>query len=120
MSDERLNLIRHYCDTTGVHLHDSDKDLLCMVLENPDKYNGFTSQMYSESDEGKDYRGEWSNYSQWQYRINIDDTFSIDKIEMLSCDDGYRRDDHWDWSNPWHITNIKRIVEILNEIRSEL
>ena len=38
MPSYQLNLIRNYCDTTGIRLSSFEKDLLCKVLENPAKY----------------------------------------------------------------------------------
>ena len=35
MPSDQLNLIRQYCDTTGIRLSSYEKDLLCKVLENP-------------------------------------------------------------------------------------
>ena len=43
MKSSQLDLIRQYCDTTGIRLSGSEKDLLCKVLENPYKYDGFVS-----------------------------------------------------------------------------
>lgn len=98
MHDYQLNLIRQYCDTTGYHLSSDEKDLLCMVLENSARYDGFTSELYETRDEGKDFRGRWDSTTNWQYRINIDSTLSIDKPFKHECD-GCIQDEHWDWYN---------------------
>lgn len=119
MPNYQLELIRQYCDTTGVRLSSRDKDLLCMVLENPGKYDGFTSELYTEHGSGKNVNGRWDSATKWQYRINIDSTLSIDSRYRHSAD-GYVQDDHWEWENAWHVTDIRRIIEILREIESEL
>ena len=118
MSDQ-LSLIREYCDTTGVHLSSSEKDLLCKVLEDPGRYDGFTSEERSEENSGRDYRGRWESSSTWQYRINVDSELSIDKRFKHECD-GYDQDEHWDWSNAWHITDVREMLEMLQEIEDEL
>ena len=114
MASDQLNLIRQYCNTSGIRLRSEDKDLLCKVLENPGYYDGFTTREFVESEEGKDFNGRWSTTTRWRYRINIDDTLNIDKWYKLSCDDGYRREEEC------NITDTRRIVEILREIRNEL
>ena len=119
MSSYQLSLIRQYCDTMGIRLSGSEKDLLCKVLENPAKYNGFTSELYTQHDSGKDYRGRWDSTSNWQYRINIASILSIDKRWRHEAD-GHVQDGCWDWRNAWHITNIREIIKILREIRAEL
>ena len=48
MTDNKLELIRQYCDTTGVRLHEWEKDLLCKVLSSPAYYNGFESRVFEE------------------------------------------------------------------------
>ena len=119
MADYQLNLIRQYCDTTGIRLSGSEKDLLCKVLEDPDRYDGFTSELYTENKHGRDYRDTWDSTSNWQYRINIDSELSIDKRYRHSCD-GYDQDKHWDWDNAWHITETRMIIRVLQEIKHEL
>ena len=119
MSDNQLTLIRAYCDTSGLHLSIYDKELLCKILEDPERYDGFTSELYTDETSGKDYRGRWDSVSNWQYRINIDTELSIDKRCKHECD-GYVQDDHWDWDNAWHITDVREMLEILQEIEYEL
>ena len=119
MPNPQLELIRRYCDTTGIHLSSDEKNLLCRVLENPARYDGFTSQEYQKSNSGRDYRGEWDSTTKWQYRIRIGSTLSIDERYYHSCD-GYVQDEHWTWGNAWHITDTRRILEVLREISNEL
>lgn len=119
MASYQLELIRRYCDTKGVRLSDLEKDLLCKVLANPEKYNGFTSKLYTKSNSGRDYRDTWTSITKWQYRINIDTTISIDQ-RYYHCADGFEQDAHWNWGNAWTITDIRRIIQILKEIESEL
>ena len=119
MFNNQLELIRQYCDTSGIHLHQSEKDLLCMVLENPNRYDGFTSELKTEEKSGRDYRDTWDSLTEWQYRSNIDSELSIDE-RYRHCCDGYNQEEHWDWDNAWHITELRRIIEILEEIQPEL
>ena len=119
MTNSQLDLIRQYCDTTGIRLSSAEKDLLCRVLEEPGKYNGFTSQLYREEKEGKDYRGRWDSTTEWQYRILIGSSLTIDQRYRHSCE-GIVQDEHWEWRNAWHITETRRILQILQEIRHEL
>ena len=120
MPNDQLNLIRQYCDTTGIRLSSYEKDLLCRVLENPEKYDGFTSQLYTDSNSGKDYRGRWESTTQWQYRIHINSRLTIDKRYRHSSDDGYVDERFWSWSNPGHITRTRDIIRILQEMEPEL
>ena len=121
MRERKLDLIRRYCDTTGMRLSEADKDLLCMILENPGIYNGFTTRVYEKPNEGRDpYKGRWHSTTNWQYRINIGSTLSIDERYRHACDDGKLNADHWSWSNAYHITDLRRIKDILWEIRNEL
>lgn len=119
MSSYQLNLIRQYCDTNGYRLSESEKELLCMILENPGRYNGFISEVQAEYNSGRDYRDRWDSTTKTQYRINIDTSLSIDVRYYHGCD-GYIQDEHWDWGNAWHITDVRRILEILQEIECEL
>lgn len=119
MAKNQLDLIRRYFDTTGMHLSSMEKDVLCKVLENPQKYNGFTSALYTERDLGKDHRGRWSSTTNKQYRVNVDSNLSIDERWRHECD-GYEQNEHWDWNNAWHITEIRRIANILMGIANEL
>ena len=120
MKSNQLDLIRQYCDTTGIRLSGSEKDLLCKVLENPARYNGFVSGEYKENNRGKDYRGRWESVTKWKYRINIDSALSIDEQYMHAAD-GYVQDEHWgSWNKAWHITEIRKIIKILHEIKHEL
>ena len=120
MASDQLSLIRQFCDTSKYRLSNDEKNLLCMILENPDRYNGFTSNLHSESDSGKDYKGRWSTCTKWQYRIYINSVLSIDERYYHYCDDGFEDKRHWEWEDAWHITDTRRILEILKEIRSEL
>lgn len=119
MPSSQLELIREYCDTAGIRLSSYEKDILCKVLEDPMRYDGFESEVYEEENSGRDYRDTWDSITKTQYRINIDTSLSIDKRYYHACD-GYVQDDHWDWSNAWHITDTRRIIEILQEMESEL
>ena len=78
MQNDQFNFIRQYCDTEGYRLCGYEKDLLYRILQDSAKYNGFISEMYTEKRSGRDYRDTWDS-TNWQYRINIDDTLSIDK-----------------------------------------
>jgi len=119
MPDYQLDLIRRYCDTTGIRLSRYEKDLLCKILENPESYDGYTSDIYEENGSGKDYRGSWDSTTKWQYRINVFPTLSIDERYRHACD-GYIQDEHWEWRNAWHITNTRKIIKILKQIEHEL
>lgn len=119
MPDYQLALIRNYCDTTGIRLNSYEKNLLCMILNNPAKFDGFKSELYVKHDSGRDYRDTWTSITKWQYRINIGRQLSIDKIHYHECD-GYVQDKNWDWDNAWHITNTREIINILKEIEPEL
>ena len=119
MPDYQLQLIRQYCDTSGMRLSNVAKELLCKVLENPSRYDGFISELHTENASGRDYRDTWDSTTEWQYRININSELSIDKRYRHSCD-GYTQDEHWAWPNAWHITDLRRIIEILTEIEYEL
>ena len=119
MPDRRLELIRQYCDTSGVRLNDADKDLLCLILEQPSKYDGFTSELRRDSHEGRDYRDTWRSLDEEQYRINIDSELSLD-VRYRHCCDGYDQEEHWDWPNAWHITDIRTILEYLWKMEDEL
>ena len=35
-------------------------------------------------------------------------------------DDGYEDKRYWEWDDAWHVTDTRRILEILKEIKSEL
>ena len=120
MPSDQLNLIRQYCDTTGIRLSSYEKGLLCMILENPSRYDGFTSKVYVEEDSGRDYRDTWSTCTKDQYRINIDSSLSIDHRHRHQCDDGFDNNAHWDWNNAWHVTDTRQIIEILKKIETEL
>lgn len=116
----QLNLIRQYCDTTGMRLSTYEKNVLCKILENPAKYDGFTSQIYVEERSGKDHNGRWETVRKDQYRINIGERLSISCRWYHACDDGYVRDDCWDWANAVELTDVRRIIGVLERIRSEL
>lgn len=122
MAKNQLEFIRQFLNNEKrVRLSGAEKDLLCKVLENPLRYNGFKSDIHLRSEEGRDpYKGRWHSTSEWQYRINIDSTISIDERYRHICDDGYINDDHWTWRNAWHITDTREIVKILQEIEPEL
>lgn len=120
MQNNQLSLIRRFCDTTRVRLSSAEKDLLCRILENPSKYDGFESEEHKEYNEGRDYRGRWDSVTKWKYRINIDSALSIDEQYMHSAD-GYVQDKYWgSWNKARRITEIRRIIEILQEIENEL
>ena len=119
MADEQLDLIRQYCDTSGIRLSSDKKDLLCKILENPRYYDGFTSPVYGDSYGGKDHNGRWSTSEKTQYRINIDSELSIDKRHLLICDDGYESGS-WDWNDAYRFTDLRDIVQILQEIEDDL
>lgn len=115
----QLELIRQYCDTTGIHLSNAEKDLLCLVLERPDEYNGFISEVHKDTGSGRDYRDTWNSVTEHQYRININSTLSIDHRYRHVCD-GHVQDKYWDWGNAWHVTDTRDIITILKEIEQEL
>ena len=77
--------------------------------------------MHIEHGEGKEpYHGRYTTCTKDQYRINIGSSLSIDHIHSHECDDGFENTSHWDWNNPWHITDTRGIIEILKDIESEL
>ena len=119
MQNDQLNLRRKYCDNTGVHLRSDEKYLLCRVLGDPSRYDGFISEMKESVVEDRDYRDTWVSKHQWQYRINIDSQLSIDVRSKHSCD-GIVQDQYWDWAHASHVTDLRRILEILKEIEPEL
>ena len=119
MADEQLDLIRQYFDTSGVRLSSSKKDLLCKVLESPGYYDGFESPVYGDSRDHKDHNGRSRSSEKTQYRINIDDEMSIDKRHYLVCDDGYENGS-WDWDDAYTYTDLRDIVEILQEMEDDL
>lgn len=116
MADSQLELIRKYLDTSGQRLAGWEKDSICRVLVDPSYYDGFTSEVFTEVDEGKDFNGRWRTVTQCQYRINIDSGLSIDCRSKLECDDGYERTSTWDWDNAYHTTDAREIACILNKI----
>ena len=77
MTDGRLQLIRQYCDTTGVRLNDDEKDILYKILEYPSYYDGFESSIFEERGFGRTYNDTWNSITRHQYRICIDDELSI-------------------------------------------
>ena len=111
--DDRLNLIRKFCNTEGVRLKNDAKDLLIKILSDPDKYNGFTSELYEERNSGKDHNGRWESYTTYQYHINIGSMLSIDEDYSNECDGYEQKECH-------HVTDVKRIIEILKKIWHEL
>lgn len=119
MPDNQLETIRRYCDTSGYRLNGYEKSILCSVIENPSRYNGFESRLFQESNSGRDYRDTWDSLTEWQYRILIDSRLRIKKRYRHSCD-GYVQDDHWSWSSACEITDTREIIKILQEIESEL
>ena len=90
-----------------------------MILENPEKYDGFVSEEYEIIESGRDYRDTYTIVEKWQYRINIDSILSIDKRYYHGCD-GIIQDEHSEWDTAWNITDIREIVNILYEIENEL
>lgn len=115
MADDRLKSIRNYFDTTGMRLSDDDKDILCNVIDNPDKYNGFTSSIFEEHDSGKDFNGRWESKTETQYTINIgEDGFSVDENYHHSCDDGY------DNKQEYHLTGVRDVLGALRHMGNEL
>ena len=119
MSDYKLELIRSYCRTEGMRLNSFDKDLLYQVLSQPEMYDGFTSELYTENHSGRDYRDTWDSTTNWQYRISITSELCIYKRYRHSCD-GYVQDENWDWGTAIYVTDTRRIIAILREIRNEL
>lgn len=117
--NNQLQFIRQYCDTSGVRLNQKEKDLLFMILENPSRYNGFTSKVYKISGSGRDYRDTYSYTTCYQYRIKIDSRLSI--LERYkNSSDGKIQDDRWEWYNAGSITDIRSILSILQKIQDEL
>ena len=120
MSDYKLELIRQYCDTTGIRLRDYEKDLLYKVLENSGRYNGFESSIFEARDSGRDYRDTWSNYEKRQYKIAIDyGRLHIYERYYLSVSDGYTND-RWNWSDAEDITDTRLILKCLQEMEGDL
>ena len=119
MPNNQLDLIKQYCDTSGIRLSSTDKQILCKVLDNASKYNGFISQEHTHTESGKDFRGRWDAFDKYQYRININPKLSIDMICLRVCD-GEVDYDYWDWAKARHITDLRRIVNILHSIEQEL
>ena len=77
--------------------------------------------MHIEHGEGKEpYHGRYTTCTKDQYRINIGSSLSIDHIHSHECDDGFENTSHWDWNNPWPITDTRGIIEILKDIESDL
>ncbi len=113
MADSRLTTIRQFFDTTGKRLNDGEKNILCEVIGNPDKYNGYTSELYERHDSGKDYRGRWESSTSQQFRINMDQGLSISERYKHECDDGYSNSEHWDWDNAWVMTDVREIAKTL-------
>lgn len=115
MADKRLEEIRQYFDTVGKRLSDDDKDLLCNVIDNSEKYNGYASSVFEEHNSGKDYRGRWESQTETQYHINIDESsFSVDEDYHHSCDDGY------DVKLEYHHSNVDDVLGALRRMRKEL
>ena len=119
MLDNQLQLIRQYCDTSGVRLNQKEKDLLFMILDNPSRYDGFTSKVYKPSGLGRDYRDTYSYTTCYQYRIEIGSKLRI--LERYkNSSDGNKQDDRWEWSSAGKITDIRTILRILQKIQDEL
>ena len=116
MADERLKSIRNYFDTSGTRLSNDDKEVLCNVIDNADKYNGFRSSVFEEHDSGRDaYKGRWESSTETQYKINIDESgFSIDEKYHHSCDDGY------DNKQEFHLTDVRDVLGALRHMGDEL
>ncbi len=119
MAYDQLQLIKRYCNTSGIHLNSFQKDLLCRVLEDPNHYDEYETPVYYKRDSGRDYRDTWVTEDEWQYRINIGATLSIDKRFRRKVD-GDILDRNWSWATAWHITDIRSILDILREIQSDL
>lgn len=119
LSNEKLDFIRRFCDTKGVHLSNQEKDILYKILKDPQKYNGYISRLFSERNSGKDYRGRWETITEWQYKIVIDTALTFYERFRHQCDDGYDQSEHWDWENATKITDMKKIREILKNIKLE-
>ena len=119
MSDNQLQTIRQYCDTSGVRLNQREKDLLFLILENPSRYDGFTSKVYKLSGPGRDYRDTYSYTTCYQYRIMIDSKLSI-LVRYKNSSDGIIQDDRWEWSRAGRVTDIRDVLRILQKIQDEL
>ena len=113
MPNYQLALIRQYCDTTKYRLSPEEMDLLCKVLETPAKYDGFISRVYTENDEGKDYRGSWAASTTQKFRIDIDSKLSIHEWyrRIVDGDEDRYECDH---------TDTRQILNILKRIENEL
>ena len=115
MADKRLELIRKSIDTKGTRLADDAKNLLCKVLENPSKYDGFMSKIFTRPNSGRDFRDTWNSLTEWQYRIITSPKFVIYRRQRHSCD-GFVQDKYWDWENAGKIEDLKGIVKALKEM----
>ncbi len=113
MYDQRLELICQYCDTSRTRLYSSEKDLLCMILEDPHRYDGFVSRVYEEEESSRDYRDTWHRRSTNQYTIYTMPNLRIDQYSTNSCD-GYVSE------TTYHITELREIIKILRLIEDEL
>jgi hypothetical protein len=117
MGDSKLDIIRKIIKTDGLRLKEDEKDTLFSIANDPSKYDGFVSKVFTRKDSGKDYRGPWDSESKYQYKIRTSPKLQIDKRFMHECD-GVKQDKHWDWDNPWQITDVREIIKILREIFS--
>ena len=93
MPDNQLETIRRYCDTSGYRLNGYEKSILCNVIENPSRYNGFESRLYQESNSGRDYRDTWDSLTDQattaSFEINADATDLAERggfFEPVHCD----------------------------------
>jgi len=115
MADKRLKSIRSYFDTTGIHLNNDEKDLLCNVINNQDRYDGFESSVYEEHASGKDYNGRWESSTKTQYKINIDENdFTVDEHYDHQCDDGYEN------KQDYKLTGVRDVLRALRNMGDEL
>ena len=115
MADNRLELIRRFIDTKGARLGDDAKNLLCKVLADPSKYDGYTSKLFTRANSGRDFRDTWDSLTEWQYRINVFPKLVIYLRQRHSCD-GFVQDKHWAWENACKIEDLKGIIRALKEM----
>jgi hypothetical protein len=108
--DFKLNRIQQYFDTKGKRLSAKDKELVCKVLDDKDKYNNF-NRVIETSDSGRDYRDTWSTHTVENFKIEVDENnFQIKHSEDYSCDDGFTRHSDTIYSDVREVINaLKRI-----------
>ena len=112
--DSKLNKIQGYFDTKGKRLSANDKDLICGILDNKEKYNNY-SRVFDTKDSGRDYKGTWSTHTVEKYQIQVDDKkLHVNYSSDHTCDDDSRTN-HFetDYLDIRSVLNaLKRIFEL--------